>query len=409
MNKPLKTILVGAGGYGGTYVNLLLNKNNENNENNNHSNDNNKISEYLNFCAIVDPYAQKANSYERFKDIIPVYENLEDFFAKNTADLTIISSPIFLHYSQCVTALENGSHVLCEKPLVPTIGQYNLLAEKIKSSGKTVSVGFQWCHSEIMLQLKQRILAEELGKPVCFKSYVSWPRDWQYYARGGGWAGKVKTPSGEPVHDSVASNATAHYIQNMLFLLGGTMEESASLTNTAVECYKANEIEAFDTIIFRGEAGGAEVYYAASHAVNYQVNPMMIYEFEKASIFVNVFEQDSKCTVHHRNGKVEYFEDYKTAIGNGDKNKLLNTAQSILGERDFTCTAQTVRPFTAFIDTVFSQVKFHNFPDEYVIKDAKEERTYVKHLHLDLLNCFRARKLPSELALPWAKTAFVLE
>ena len=396
MNKTVNAILVGAGGYGETYVDLLLNG---------------SMSEYLRFAAVIDPYAQNSRSYGRFKDAVPVYDSLEDFFAGNPDEnigLTIISSPIYLHYRQCVTALEHGSHVLCEKPLVPALEQYDLLEKKIQSSGKTLTVGFQWCYSEVMLDLKRRILANEFGKPVFLKSFVSWPRDRQYYSRGGGWAGKIKTVGGEPVYDSVASNATAHYIQNMLFLLGDTVQESADLKNTYVECYRANDIESFDTIVFRGEAGGAEIFYAASHAVNYTVNPVMYYEFEKASILVNVFSQDYICTVHHRGGTVE---NLGGALANGDKNKLLYTAQSILGERDSVytaCTAKTVKPFTVFIDSVFNQVPFYVFPGEFIVKDVNPERTYVKNLHLDLARCFSLGKLPSELALPWSKTPQII-
>ena len=389
MNKPLNTVLVGAGGYGQTYVDLLLNGDDE-------------MKKYLRFYAVVDPYAKNSGFYDRFKDIVPVYDKLEDFFAEHSADLTIISSPIYLHFNQCMTALDNGSHVLCEKPLVPTLEQFDLLEKKIQSSGKTISVGFQWCYSEVMLGLKRRILAGEFGKPVCLKSFVSWPRNWQYYARGGGWAGKVKTPDGEPVHDSVASNATAHYIQNMLFLLGDTIEESADLSDISVECYRANNIESFDTIAFSGKANGADIFYAASHVVNYTIDPVMAYEFEKASIFVNVFDQDHKCTVHRRDGIVEHLG---SAIADGGKDKLLYTAQSILGERDFICTAKTVKPITALIDAVFSKVPFNVFPDDFVIKDTKTELTYVKNLHLDLAHCFSLGKLPSELELPWAKPA----
>ncbi|MCL2775752.1 MAG: Gfo/Idh/MocA family oxidoreductase [Oscillospiraceae bacterium] len=388
MNKQLNVILVGAGGYGETYVDLLINGN---------------IREYLRFAAVVDPYAQNSRLYGQFKDKVPVYERLEDFFSENSgnsADLTIISSPIQFHYNQCVTALGHGSHVLCEKPLVPTLEQYDLLEKKIQISGKTLSVGFQWCYSEVMLELKKRILSGEFGKPVCFKSFVSWPRDWHYYARSGGWAGKINSVGGEPICDSVASNATAHYIQNMLFLLGGTMEESADLKNTSVECYKANDIESFDTIAFRGEANGTEIFYVASHAVNYQINPVMYYDFEEASALVNVFNEDFQCNIHHRNGTVE---NLGNAIANGERNKLLYTAQSILGERDFVCTARTVRPFTAFIDFVFNRIPFRVFADEFVVKDEKTEHTYVKNLHLDLARCFSLGKLPSELALPWAK------
>jgi len=391
MSKPLKTVLVGAGGYGHLYANFLLNEN---------------LEDYFDFAAVVDPYAQNSNFYGQFKDKMPVYDKLDDFFSENSADFTIISTPIYLHYSQCVTALNHGSHVLCEKPLVPTLEQYNSLEEKIKSSGKTLSVGFQWCYSDVMQELKRRILSGEFGKPVGLKSFVSWSRDKKYYSRGGGWAGKIKTADNQPVNDSVASNATVHYIQNMLFLLGDTLEESADLKNISVECYKANDIEAFDTIAFKGEANGAEIFYAASHAVNYQVNPIMFYEFEKASVFINVFNQDFKCIVHRRDGIVE---DLGEAAINADKNKLIYTAQSIRGERDLICTIKTAKPITVFIDSVFNQAKFNIFPEEFIIKDLTAELTYVKNLHLDLAKCFNLAKLPSELNFAWAKPAVIIK
>ena len=395
MDNLLNTVLVGAGGYGETYVNLLLSGDEE-------------IKKHLRFAAVVDPYAQKSRRYGQFKDIVPIYERLEDFFAENSADITIISSPIQFHYGQCTTALEHGSNVVCEKPLVTTLEQCDSLAKKAQECDKILTVGFQWCYSEVMLGLKKRILAGEFGKPICLKSFVSWPRDREYYTRGGGWAGKIKTSDGEPIYDSIASNATAHYIQNMLFILGDSMEKSASLENTSVECYKANNIESFDTIAFRGEAGGAEIFYAASHAVNYQINPIMCYEFEKASIYVNVFNQDSRCIVHHRDcdGRIENLGD---ALGNGDKNKLLYAAKNISGEQSSICTTATVRPITAFIDAVFNQIPFNFFPDEFITQDADAGLTYVKNLHLDLMRCFNSGKLPSELSLPWSNSANLLD
>ena len=94
----MNTILVGIGGYGATYGEMLLN---------------NAVPD-LNLVAVVDPYAKQSSLYNRFKDIIPIYGRLEEFFAAGqTAELTIISTPIHLHYEQSVAALAGGSHVLC--------------------------------------------------------------------------------------------------------------------------------------------------------------------------------------------------------------------------------------------------------------------------------------------------------
>ena len=380
MNKPLKTVLIGAGGYGALYVDWLLD-----------------AKDYFNLVGVVDPYAKNSTRYKRLNKI-KIYKQLEDFFAENTADLTVISTPVHLHYSQCYMALQKNTHVLCEKPLVPTIKQLDNLDEQVKKTGKTLTVGFQWCFSQIILGIKRRILDGDFGRPVTLKSFVSWPRDWVYYARS--WAGKVKTEEGHIVYDSVASNATAHYIHNMLFLAGLTMESAADLHNAKVECYRANNIESFDTIALEGEAAGSKIFFAASHATNYLIEPVMHYTFEKATILANVINQDFVFTIHHKDGRVE---SLGKTLDNEDNNKVIFTAQSIWGQRPHICTLRTVRPITSFIDKLFEQVPFYDFPN--VIKDSQTKATYVGHLHLDLLDSFNREKLPSELGLFWARKA----
>ena len=387
--NPIDTVLVGIGGYGGVHGNILLDNSVPN----------------LHFAAIVDPYAKKAHLYDRFKDTVPVYNRLEDFFAAGgSAELTIISTPIHLHCGQSITALEGGSHVLCEKPLVPTLQELDRLDEKIIGTGKTLSVGFQGCYTSVIQTLKARILNGEFGKPLCFKTLICWPRGWDYYSRSN-WAGRIKSDDGHIVNDSVTSNATAHHTQNMLFLLGDTMETSAELSNTCVETYRANDIESFDTCIYRGEAGGAKVFYAASHAVNYLINPVVHYELENAVIMMNNFNPDGACTIHHRDGRIE---ELTPTEGNQNINLIKCVADAIRNEGPFICTARTVRPITMLIDGIFNQATMYDFPADVVVKDSVHGRTYAKFLHLQLVDCFNSGKLPSEMGLAWAKDPVLL-
>jgi len=241
--------------------------------------------------------------------------------------------------------------------------------------------------------LKQRVLAGEFGRPIQFKGYVSWPRTWKYYGRNA-WAGKLKTSDGALVRDSVASNATSHYIQNMLFMLGPSMEESAPLSNVQAECYRANDIESFDTIAFKGRAGGADVFYVATHAVNYTIQPTMDYIFENARITINLASQEYECVIHHKDGRIEKMGHISGARSDSH---LRAMARRISGQEAYICTAETVRPFTMFMDDIFTNVPIADFPKNMVITDHKAQATYVKNLHMDLLDCYNAVKLPSEL------------
>jgi len=373
----LKTVLVGAGGYAASYVERLFTP---------------VLSSKLQLVAVVDPYATTSPQYEMFKHL-PVYDTLEEFFAQNSAEFVIISSPIQLHYQQCVTALKNNAHILCEKPLVPTLLQLEQLADMAKSTEKILEVGFQLSYASAILSLKNRIIAGEFGRALSLKAIVSWQKDWAYYTRNT-WAGKRKTTDGLLVNDAVASNATSHYIHNMLFVLGNSIATAAPLTNLTVECYRANDIETFDTIAFRGQAAGAQIFFAATHAADGAIQPRLEYAFENARIVIDFEQHNSPCVIYHNCGKIEHPPH---DMHDGELNKIAFTAECIHGLRTPICDTGTVRPITALLDTIFSDVQFKTFDNGVIVVDKQKEWTYIKDLQVELMKCFTEEKLPSEL------------
>ena len=71
------------------------------------------------FSAMYSRTYEKGKSFaEKFGDV-PVYTDINDF-AKSDIDAVYIASPNSLHYSQSKLMLENGKHVLCEKPITIT-------------------------------------------------------------------------------------------------------------------------------------------------------------------------------------------------------------------------------------------------------------------------------------------------
>ena len=77
-----------------------------------------------------------------------------------------------------------------------------------------IAVGYQWSYSSAIQKLKQDIHSGIYGKALQMKTIVLWPRNKAYFTRTTGWAGKVKASNGETIYDSVANNATAHYLHN---------------------------------------------------------------------------------------------------------------------------------------------------------------------------------------------------
>ncbi|HHY23751.1 MAG TPA: Gfo/Idh/MocA family oxidoreductase, partial [Clostridiaceae bacterium] len=107
MVKKVSIVLVGAGGYGNIYISELLN---------------NIDKDKFTIVGVVDPNPQGCKYLKELKELkIPFFEDIEEFYAYNNADLAVISTPIQYHATQSCYAMMHGSNVLCEKPVSATI------------------------------------------------------------------------------------------------------------------------------------------------------------------------------------------------------------------------------------------------------------------------------------------------
>jgi len=236
-------------------------------------------------AGLVDP------AYESFHRLdeavargIPCFASLEAFFAAgHKADLAFIATPIHTHLPLTELAMQNGCHVYCEKPVAGSLTEALEMQALAKKYGRKLEIGFQLSHNPAILAMKRDILEGVWGKPLRMKTIVLWPRNSRYYRRG--WAGKRHAANGKPIMDSIASNATAHYIQNMLFLLGGQMDACANPANVNARLFRANDIETFDACMLDIQTeGGVQLLYYAAHCTDKLRHPEVVYEFEKGVI-----------------------------------------------------------------------------------------------------------------------------
>lgn len=270
MNE-VSLLLVGIGGYGENYIKELLSR---------------EIPGTA-LVAVADPFLDKSPWREAIAGHgIPVFRSPDEFYAAGKkADLVVISSPIHTHYGYIVTALEHGSNVLCEKPVSISLPMMDELIERERASGLFVAVGYQLCFSRDVLAMKNDILSGMYGVPVRMKSLRMMRRGDQYYARNG-WAGKLNC-HGEHVFDSPVSNACAHQIQNMLYLLGSSIGTTAGITGVDGELWKGRpSIENYDSAALRIHTDrDVDLLYYTAHCLDEKkVGPMGVYEFEKGII-----------------------------------------------------------------------------------------------------------------------------
>lgn len=111
------------------------------------------------FSAMYSRTFEKGKAFaEKFADV-PVYTDINEF-AKSDIDAVYIASPNLLHYSQSKLMLENGKHVLCEKPITVLPEEFIELSELAESKGLV------YTEAIMMLHLPQRKIIKEKLKSL---------------------------------------------------------------------------------------------------------------------------------------------------------------------------------------------------------------------------------------------------
>lgn len=291
MTPSLSIALCGAGGYGERYLAPLFAE---------------AERRHFRFTAVIEPYPKHCPKWSEIQARgIPTFPRLEEFYAASPCDLLIISSPIHFHSAQTCLALANGSHVLCEKPLCISLEQIEQMKAAEALSGKTVTIGYQWSFSPAIQQLKRDLLAGRFGRPLKFQTLICWPRGDRYYRRND-WAGRLRTKSGERLLDSPVNNAMAHYLHNMLYLLGPSLGQSATATTSEAELWRVNPIESFETAALRLRTdSGVDLQFLASHVTADRQDPRFRYECEQAVIDYSA-ERNSIIATLRSGEKISY-------------------------------------------------------------------------------------------------------
>ncbi len=384
--SQVSIVLSGAGGYGAYYLKLL--------------------SEYVEksrfrLVGIVDPFVKEVDSPWVQREKISLYSSLEEFYAHNQADLAIISSPIPFHKEQCILAMSKGSHVLCEKPLTVTVKDAMELKQAADRYGKQLGVGFQWSFCTPIRSLKQDILAGKFGKPLLLKTLVSWKRYDDYYYNSP-WKGRIHDLDGNLIQDSVATNATAHYLHNLFFIMGDSINKSAMPDTVSYSIYRAKEIESFDTCFAKGVfANGGKFLYIATHSGDQEINPKFQYQFEKAVITMEKPDDTPHILVKFSDGSQV---DYGTPQSH-DSNAKKITAMLDIAEGKKTsvsCGVETILPHLAVCTGFFQESAIHQFPMSRIYRENNPSGTFVHGLTEDCLNCYQKGLLPYEASISWS-------
>jgi predicted dehydrogenase len=384
---PVRVLMAAIGGYGYHYLQALLDE---------------VPAGHASLAGVVDPFARESAAWPRVRNLdVPVVDEAQDFFAAgHRADLTVVSSPIHFHVPQTLAALAGQSHVLCDKPLGATVPDVDNVVEARNRASRFVMIGYQWSYSAAIQALKRDLLDGVYGRPVRLATLCAWPRDMAYYRRNT-WAGRLRDPeSGAWVLDSPANNAMAHFLHNALFVVGPAMASSALPVAVTAELARAYPIESADTAACRILTdGGCEVLFLASHVTARAIEPRFRIECEGGVITCG--ESGRTVVGTTVDGGVT---DYGDPDATHQFRKLFAAIERV-GHLDTgdVCGVEAAAAQTACVVAMHeSALEIARFP-ALLRRGLPDDRVHVVRLEDELLRCYQASVLPSEMGCPWAE------
>jgi len=101
------------------------------------------------------------------------YDDLESILERAEVDALYIATPNTEHKELAIRAAEKSVHVLCEKPLAPTVEDCEQMANACRANDVKLMVAYRLHFEEANLRALDIARSGKLGKPMLFSSFFS--------------------------------------------------------------------------------------------------------------------------------------------------------------------------------------------------------------------------------------------
>lgn len=126
--------------------------------------------------AIADVNAGLAEQIAERYQVPKVYDDYRKLLADPDIDIVHICAPNYLHFEIAKAALYAGKHVICEKPLVPTLAEATELVTLAAKTKRVAVASFNLRFYPLVQQAREMIQSGALGRIYAY--HGSYLQDW---------------------------------------------------------------------------------------------------------------------------------------------------------------------------------------------------------------------------------------
>jgi predicted dehydrogenase len=194
-----------------------------------------ELPELFEIKVLCDVQIERAAAVAEKYGLQKVSGSFDEICRRSDIDVIDICTPPAFHPGQIQAALKAGKHVICEKPLVGSVAEVDLVSRQASESGRQVMPIFQYRFGRGLQKLKYLVDQKLTGEAYVFNVDVAWWRDSEYYRNP--WRGKRATELG----GALLSQAI-HAVDMVLYILGPAKSVFGRTTT------RVNQIEVEDCV-----------------------------------------------------------------------------------------------------------------------------------------------------------------
>ncbi len=162
--------------------------------------------------AIADPIPDRLAALQAEHNIPDTYADYADMVKRDDIDIISVATPNYLHAPVAIAAMQNGKHVLTEKPLSRTVAEAEAMVATAIQHDRVLRVVYSQRRHEDVETLKAYIDEGHLGR--IYHAKASWMRR-QGIPGMGGWFTTRELSGGGPLID-----LGVHVLDMALTLMG---------------------------------------------------------------------------------------------------------------------------------------------------------------------------------------------
>ncbi|WP_121609793.1 Gfo/Idh/MocA family protein [Mesobacillus foraminis] len=319
------------------------------------------IKAYLQFpekCRIVavcDIYIEKAEKLvEQYQLPAKVYKDYRDLLEQSEIDLVSVCTPPYTHAETSIAFLNEGIHVVVEKPMASSLEECDMMLEAAKNSGKLLSVVAQNRFTTPMMKLKNVLETRLMGPIVHTQVDSFWWRGYSYYDLW--WRGTWEKEGG-----GCTLNHAVHHIDIFQWMNGMPAEITAVMSNTS---HDNAEVEDLSIAIARYPDGS--LAQITSSVVHHGEEQQLTFQGKKARVSVpwkvaaskskqNGFpEKDSALELELQN----VYESQPELKHEGHAGQIHDVLLAVEGEKDLLVDGIQGRRTLELITAIFQSASY---------------------------------------------------